>query len=145
MGAQPSQLLGRELKAKLKAEILEKKGSEQPTDSRPAPSASKVRQWLGDTAVLGRGGSYTVGGGTSQEARGLYTTGMAQPRPSAVRPARGRVCGGPEGRVKAAWLREVGEWECASSPRKAGSLRGRASHLPLLSRGQGERQSAVNK
>ena len=73
MGAQPSQLLGKELKAKLKAEILEKKGSEQPTDSRPAPSASKVRQRLGDTAVLGRGGSYTVGGGTSQEARGLCT------------------------------------------------------------------------
>lgn len=50
--------------------------------------------------------------------RTLYTTRVAQPRPSAVRPARGPVCGGPEGRVKAAWLRERGSGSVPVTPEK---------------------------
>lgn len=68
----------------------------------PAPRETSGSGWGADMAVLGSGGSYTVGDGTSrpQEARGPCTQARLQPR----QPARGPVRGSPERRVKAAWL-----------------------------------------
>lgn len=93
-------------------------------------------------AVLGSGGSYTVGGCTSQpqEARGPCTQARLQPR----RPARGPVRGSPERRVKAAWLegRERGMGAAGSPERRAPRA---ASSEPLTDlAGTGERQS-INK
>ncbi|EGV94825.1 hypothetical protein I79_004593 [Cricetulus griseus] len=96
--------------------------------SFPSRPARKVRQRLGHTAVLGsggRGGSYTVGGGTSRprEARGLWAPApAARPGPKSAGARSGE-------------LRQRG-WKGAGSGSRPGPLKcwrseRRAPRLPL--------------
>lgn len=83
--------------------------------SFPSRTARKVRQRLGDTAVLGNGGLLHSRRRHVPAPRGprtLYTARGSSPG----WPARGPVRGSPERRLKAAWLEGSGKWESARSP-----------------------------
>lgn len=84
--------------------------------SFPSRTARKVRQRLGDTAVLGSGGSYTVGGGTSRprEAQGLCTQRAA--------PAPAGPPGAQSAGVRSGDLRQRG-WKGAGSGSRPGPLK----------------------
>lgn len=104
--------------------------------SFPSRTAREVRRRLGDLAVLGSGGSYTVGGGTARprEARGPCTQRAA---PAPAGPPGAQSAGARSGD-----LRQRG-WKGAGSGSRPGPLKcwrseRRAPRLSLASLGRGK-------
>lgn len=147
MGQPPSQLLRRDLGAEVKrGQTFRGTGTQRagrPTLlSLPLREKSQAAAVGADMAVLGSGGSYTVGGGTSRPRRPedpVHRRGSSPAGPPGAQSAGAR---GGELRQHG-WKGGSGEWEAAGSPERRAPRAASSAPLTGLA-GTGERQS-INK